>query len=614
MNKKWPLGVSKIDSRRYRFNVWAPFINLIEVHIVAPEDSYHALQKNSEGYHVGEAECGPGTRYLYRLDGDRQLPDPASYCQPDGVHGPSQIPSFEYEWHDDQWHGIMLHNYIIYELHVGTFSQDGNFESIISAIPFFKELGITAVELMPVAQFSGDRNWGYDGVYPFAVQSSYGGALGLKKLVDALHQNGLAVILDVVYNHLGPEGNYLQSFGPYFTDKYRTPWGMAVNFDGAESDEVRRYFIENALYWIREFHIDALRLDAVHGIFDFSAYPILQELTETIHEEALLSNGLVHVIAESDLNNSRLVKSLDLGGFGMDAQWNDDFHHILHALITGERLGYYQDFGTIDQMVRAYRDGYVYSGLKSAFRGRRHGNSSREIPAERFIVFSQNHDQVGNRMLGERLSELAPPEALKLAAGLVLLSPNIPLLFMGEEYAETAGFAYFVSHSDKNLLDAVRNGRKNEFSAFEWIKEPPDPVDPATFESSKLNLNLRSEAFHKVLFDFYKQLIDLRKSHPALRHLSKDELEVFGYEKQKALFVRRWFNDNEIICVFHFGDEGVSLTLPLPVGSWEKILDSAESTWAGPGTSVPAKLYSEGELLFNLRPFQLIVCTNTGDA
>ena len=316
---------------------------------------------------------------------------------------------------------------MLYELHVGTFTAQGTFDAIVPHLDELKDLGITSIELMPVAQFPGDRNWGYDGVYPFAVQNSYGGPEGLKRLVNACHQRGLAVTLDLVYNHLGPEGNYLQDFGPYFTDRYRTPWGSAINFDGPESDEVRRFFIENALYWVTEFRVDALRLDAVHGIFDFSALHFLQELAAAVHEQAEQLNRRIYVIAESDLNDVRIVRSPELGGYGLDAQWNDDFHHALHTLLTGERTGYYEDFGRIQDLAKAFAEGFVYSGAYSPARRRRHGNSSKDLAAPRFVVFAQNHDQVGNR---HRLSALVSFEWLKLAAAVVLLSPFIPLLFI----------------------------------------------------------------------------------------------------------------------------------------------------------------------------------------
>jgi maltooligosyltrehalose trehalohydrolase len=437
--KKWQnrLGAVYWGGGECQFHVWAPLAQKVEVHVVFPEERIIPLDRSEEGYHHARAEgVEPGHRYLYRLDDREERPDPASRFQPLGVHHASQVTDPRFPWSDNCWFGIPLRDYIIYELHVGTFTEEGTFEAIEAHLDYLKNLGITAIELMPVAQFPGDRNWGYDGTYPFAAQNSYGGPDALKRLVDLCHTKGLAVILDVVYNHLGPEGNYLRSFGPYFTDRYGTPWGEAVNFDGPHSDHVRRFFIENALYWLTEFHMDALRIDAVHAILDFSSRPFLEELGLAVREAARRVNRQLFLMPESALNDSRIIRSREMGGFGLDAQWNDDFHHALHALLTEERFGYYEDFGRFRDLVAAYRDGFVYSGQYSSYRKRRHGRSSRDIPSQRFIVFSQNHDQVGNRMQGERLSELVPFEALKLAAGTVLLSPFIPLLFMGEEYGE----------------------------------------------------------------------------------------------------------------------------------------------------------------------------------
>jgi maltooligosyltrehalose trehalohydrolase len=490
---------------------------------------------------------------------------------------------------------------------VGTFTPDGTFPAIIPHLHDLKNLGITAIELMPVAQFPGSRNWGYDGTYPFAVQNSYGGCEGLKRLVNRCHQAGLAVVLDVVYNHLGPEGNYLADFGPYFTDRYRGPWGSPINFDGPYSDEVRRYFIENALYWVTEFHIDALRIDAVHSLLDFSAQPFLQELALAVQEEARRLNRQVHLIPESDLNDTRLVRSRDLGGFGLDAQWNDDFHHALHTLLTGEDTGYYQDFGKLEHLVKSFRQGFVYTGEYSAYRRRRHGNSSGSISAERFVVFAQNHDQVGNRAQSERLAELVTFEAQKLAAGVVLLSPFIPLLFMGEEYGEIAPFHYFVSHSDPDLVEAVRRGRKNEFAAFGWQGEPPDPQDETTFLRSKLNHDLRSKGQHRILYEFYRELIRLRKESPVLRILDKDRMEVIGFEPEQVLWWRRWCAEEEAAAIFHFGKEKKSISLSLPAGNWRKQIDSADNTWRGPGSTVSLELVSEGEVSLSLPPESFIV-------
>lgn len=602
------LGAIYLGEGRCSFRVWAPRAQRVEARVVAPDQRMIPLQRGEQGYHQAVAESvRPGALYFYRLDGEKERPDPASRFQPQGVHGPSQVVDSQFSWDDASWSGLHLRDYIISELHLGTFTAEGTFAAVIPRLEQLKDLGVTVLELMPVGQFPGSRNWGYDGTYPFAVQNSYGGPDGLKHLVNACHQRGLAVVLDVVYNHLGPEGNYLADFAPYFTDRYRTPWGPAVNFDGPHSDEVRRFFIENALSWVTEFHVDALRIDAVQAILDFSAEPFLQELAEAIHARAERLNRRIYLIAESDLNNSRLIRAPEVGGFGLDAQWNDDFHHALHTLLTGERAGYYEDFGEIRHLVKAFRQGFVYSGEYSTYRRRRHGNSSRSLPAHRFVVFAQNHDQVGNRWRGDRLTRLVSLEALKLTAGVVLLSPFIPLLFMGEEYGETASFEYFVSHSDPGLIEAVRRGRREEFAAFRWQGVPSDPQGEDTFLRAKVNHELRRQGDHRVLFEFYREVMRLRKELPALNRLSLEHLEVDGLERERVLVLRRWSDSEEAGAIFHFGRTDVTLNVPLPRGRWHKLLDSAAPRWNGPGSAEPETLNSEGEISLTLPPWSWVL-------
>jgi maltooligosyltrehalose trehalohydrolase len=597
------LGATYLGNNRCRFEVWAPRAERVEVHTVAPQERTILLDKDSRGYHWGEAEgLGPGTRYFYRLDRQKDRPDPASRFQPQGVHGPSEIVDFAFDWHDRDWKGLPLEDYLIYELHTGTFTPEGTFDAAARRLDELKALGITVVELMPVGQFPGSRNWGYDGVYPFAVQASYGGPMGLKRFVDASHQRGLGVALDVIYNHLGPEGNYLAEFAPYFTDRYHTPWGSAINFDGPSSDEVRRYFIENALEWMTEFHFDALRLDAIHAIVDPSARPFLEDLGAAVHQEAERLGRHVHVIPESDRNDSRFATPCLSGGIGLDAQWNDDFHHALHTLLTDERSGYYEDFGRVEDLATSYREGYVYSGRFSKYRRRRHGNSSRHLEACQFVVFAQNHDQVGNRLLGDRLSQLVSFEALKLAAATVLLSPFVPLLFMGEEYGERAPFLFFTSHGDQALIEAVRKGRQDEFSAFRWQGEIPDPQDESTFLRSHLHWGLREEAQHRSLLEFHKELIRLRKTLAPLAHLSNRRLEVTSFEEQKVLAVRRWFEQDETVQIANFSASRADLSLPLPAGHWSKVLDSSDARWGGPGSAALDKIETEGEWSCSLPP------------
>ena len=606
------LGAIPLEDGHCRFRVWAPKAETLEVRLVSPLERLLPLTRGKDGYFYGICDnVAPGSRYFYRLDGSKERPDPASRFQPEGIHGPSQVISSSFPWTDQGWGGLSLANYVIYELHVGTFTPAGSFDAIINYLDELKELGVTALELMPVAQFPGTRNWGYDGVYPYAVQNSYGGPEGLKRLVDACHQRGLAVVLDVVYNHLGPEGNYLWDYGDYFTDRYRTPWGEAVNFDGPRSDEVRRFFIENALYWIRDCHIDALRLDGLHAIFDRSPQPFLAELAQAVHTQAERHNRRVYLMAESDLNDVRLIRSPELGGFDLDAHWNEDFHHALHTLVTPEQDGYYQDFGRLGQLAQAFREGFVYSGQFSPYRQRRHGSSSRGLPAERFVVFSQNHDQVGNRLRGERLSRLVSFEAQKLAAGAVILSPFVPLLFMGEEYGEIAPFYYFISHLDPALVAAVRRGRREEFAAFAWQAEPPDPQSEETFRRSKLDHDLKEQGNHTVLWKFYRELLRVRRALYACSCLGQNDLEVCQDEPQKVLWIRRPGGGQETALGMNFSDRPAASVFPWPTDRWTKLLDSAEADWGGPGSLVPAILPAEPSFNLTLPPHSLILLVRT---
>jgi maltooligosyltrehalose trehalohydrolase len=514
-----PPGPECKGAGRTRFALWAPRAKTVDLHLFSPEERVVSLSPSqaAEGYFQSVLNgVAPGARYKYRLDGKDEFPDPASRFQPEGVHGPSELVDDRFDWRDASWAGLSLSQYLIYELHVGAFTREGTFDSAISQLGYLRDLGVTALEIMPVAQFPGGRNWGYDGVYPYAVQNTYGGPLGFKRFIDAAHGHGFAVVLDVVYNHLGPEGNYLSRFGPYFTDRYHTPWGDAVNFDGPDSMGVRRYFISNAIRWITEFHVDAIRLDAVHAIFDHSSRHILADLADAVRRRASALGRRVHVFAESDMNDCRLVQKREDGGYGLDSQWSDDFHHSLHTVLTGEKSGYYADFGELRDLGKALASGFVYTGQFSKYRDRCHGSDSSSLPGYRFVVCSENHDQIGNRMLGDRLATHLTLAELKLAAGIVLLSPFIPLIFMGQEYGEPAPFLYFVSHSDPGLIEAVRNGRRNEFANFEWNGEVPDPQDERTFHRSRLNFAIRDRQPHAALLDFYRTAIRLRKSHPSL--------------------------------------------------------------------------------------------------
>ena len=592
------------------FRVWAPDCEQVEVHLVHPRDETVPLNSSVDGYFEANVkDVHPGTRYFFRLNGTRELPDPASRFQPDGVHKASEVMDPRFEWTDAGWYGIPLRDYIIYELHPGTYTSEGTFDSIIPHLQSLRELGITAIELMPVAQFPGARNWGYDGVYPFAVQNTYGGPLGLKRLVNAAHEAGLAVILDVVYNHLGPEGNYLGAYAPYFTERYKTPWGQALNFDGPDCDQVRQFFIENAIYWQSEFHIDALRLDAIHAIRDFSAVPFLQELVHRTLRNAESLNRRFYLIAETDMNMARHILPRHLGGYGLDAQWSDDFHHALHVLLTGEKTGYYEDFGGVLPLAKAWKQGYTFTGNYSKYRRHRHGSPPTHNSVRQFVVCSQNHDQIGNRLLGDRIGAITSFESQKLAASAVLLSPFIPLLFMGEEYGEPAPFQYFMSHSDPGLVQAVRAGRRHEFASFEWNGEIPDPQDESTFDACKLNHSLASNGHHKTLRDYYRELIKLRSQLGAISRAEKDTMDILVSEEESSLWVRYQSQSGDASVLLCFSKKLARVDLPFPSGRWIKRLDSAEEQWCGTGSPVPDEFASDGHAKLTLAPLSAVLFT-----
>jgi maltooligosyltrehalose trehalohydrolase len=584
--RRVPLGAIRQADGAWGFSVWAPGRQKVAVHLFGSRDRFIPMARNPYGYHqVLVSEIEPKSRYVYQLDGLQEYPDPASRFQPEGVHGPSELVELDaFPWTDANWKAPSLEESIFYELHVGTYSEVGSLDGVRAHLAELAGLGVTTIELMPVAQFPGLRNWGYDGVYPFAVQNSYGGPLALQRFVNAAHAQGLAVALDVVYNHLGPEGNYLGQFGPYFSDRYKTPWGQAINYDGPECGPVRQYFIENTLYWFEKYHIDILRLDAVHGIFDFGAFHILAELENQVELASKRLGRELHLVAESDLNDARILLPGEKGGHALPAQWSDDFHHSLHTLLTHETKGYYGDFGRVGHLASTLRDGWFYHGQYSQFRHRRHGNSPAGIPRSHFVVCNQNHDQVGNRARGERLSMLVNFEARKLAAGMTLLSPFVPLLFMGEEYGETAPFQYFTSLGDKDLVEAVRRGRREEFAEFGWSGEVPDPQDEATFANSRLRHGLRETDPHHALLLFYQELIRFRRAN----HLGADaDLEITENESQSILTVARTAERRRLLMIFNFGANEVRLPSVVRSRHWTTELHSADSQWLGPNNLFP---------------------------
>lgn len=518
---------------------WIP--NAAEVELVV-DGRRVAMTPGGDGWwSLDPSPLAHGSEYGFLLDGEGPYPDPRSPFQPQGVHGPSRwVDHGVFRWRDAGWRPPPLASGIVYELHVGTFTPDGTFDGVVDRLDHLLDLGVTHLELMPVAEFPGVRGWGYDGVDLWAPHHALGGPDGLKRLVDACHRRGLAVLLDVVYNHLGPDGNYLARYGPYFTDRYTTPWGEAVNLDGPGSDQVRRFLVDNAAMWLRDYHLDGLRLDAVHAFLDSSAIHLLEQLADEVHELGTHLGRPLVLVAESDLNDPRIVRSPAVGGYGLDAQWNEDFHHALHALLTGERDGYYRDFGRIADLARVLERGLCLDGRYSVYRRRRHGRRAADLSGHRFVGCLQNHDQVGNRARGERISHLVDPGLVRIGAALLLTSPFVPLLFQGEEWGASTPFQYFTDHQDAALAEAVRRGRRREFAAFGWpAEEVPDPQDPATWERSRLRWQERDREPHRSLLGWYRELVALRRRRPELTDGRLDRVRVELDEHRRWLAVRR---------------------------------------------------------------------------
>jgi maltooligosyltrehalose trehalohydrolase len=585
-----------------RFAVWAPRRQALSVRILDGAGATRAelpMARDADGLFTARADAAvapPGSDYVYVLPEVGPRPDPVSRHQPNGVHGPSRIVSVDaFPWTDRGWRGVPRADLIIYELHVGTFSPEGTFAGVAERLPYLRDLGITAVELMPVAAFPGDRNWGYDGVYLFAPHAAYGGPDGLKRLADACHAHGLALIVDVVYNHLGPEGNYLGDYGPYFTNRYRTPWGDALNFDGPDSDQVRRFFVDNALYWLTEYHADGLRLDAIQGIHDFSARPILQEIADAFHAEAARLGRDAWLIAESDLNDPRVIRPKDVGGLGLDAQWSDDFHHALHAVVTGNRRGYFGDFGRVADLGKALTASFVYDGQHAPHRRRRHGASAVAEPGDRFVSFIQNHDQVANAYQGKRLAQVAGHARQKVAAMLLFSAPALPLLFQGEEYADEAPFDYFTSHGDPALATAVREGRHAEY--LHLLEEGADmaawadPQAERTFRNCKLRWTCLERAPHADMLAFYRALIAARRRLAPLHNGRKDLARVEGDEAGRWLTILR--GDAAGGATFTCANMGdAPARIRFPEGTWRLVLATdgapAEATRGLQSTFAPS--------------------------
>lgn len=561
--------------------VWAPSRKSVRLKL-KEQQGLQDLTKDKFGYWELETkDLKPGMYYKILLDGALERPDPASLSQPEGVHSWSQaVDHSDFAWTDQSWSAPPLSQLILYELHVGTFTADGTFAGVMDKLDHLLQLGVNAIELMPIAQFPGERNWGYDGVFPFAPQNSYGGVGKLKQMVDKCHQKGIAVILDVVYNHLGPEGNYLADFGPYFTDKYHTPWGRSLNYDDQYSDHVRNFFLQNAIMWLEDYHFDGLRLDAVHAIIDTGPVHFLKELRLRVDELEGKTGKKYILIAESDLNDIRILEDYDNGGYGLQAQWADDFHHAVHTLATGEDMGYYRDFGRTDQLAKSIKQAFVYDGQYSENRKKTVGTQPQGMPPEKFVVCIQNHDQVGNRMLGDRLSKLVSFEMLKLAAGILLSAPYVPMLFMGEEFAEDQPFLYFVNHGSPDLIEAVRAGRRKEFEAFEWGGDVPDPQSPDTFLNSKLQWDYTENEQKSIMLSYYKALIKARKEG-LFASLAIDP-KIDYREENHFLTASSGEGKQAVFACLNFGTKAQSVSFPEGRHAWNKVIASPDLRWAGP--------------------------------
>lgn len=571
MKRSRTLGANLNQKGQCEFRVWAPYAQNLSLLLILKQGQVYQLPMRVESdnyYYLKLDNIAAGDRYYYCFN-DKKFADPASDYQPEGINGPSEVvlhSSFK------PWAAPALEEYIIYELHVGTFTKEGTFSAIIPYLAKLEELGINAIELMPIAQFSGARNWGYDGVFPFAVQNSYGTPESLKQLIKACHQHHISVILDVVYNHIGPEGNYFSQFGPYFTDKYQSPWGAAMNFDGQYSHQVRRYFIENAIHWLSDYGFDALRLDAIQAIIDNSAKPFLSELSDAVHALSEKLKFRFYLTAECDTNDLRPIRPVSAHGYGLDAVWSNDFHNSLHALLTDERQSFYVDFGDVDKLIKAYGEGFVYSGQYSEFRKKPYGTSSKDALSKSFIVALQNHDNIGNRVLGDRLSSILPRDKLKLAVGLLLTSPYIPMLFMGEEYGETAPFLYFIDHEGQELVRAVREGRAREFGIP--LTDTYDPKALSTFIDSKLNHKLRLECQHKLLMDYYKKLIQIRKREFNLNLFDKKNIRIDKSSDQKLLIIKFNYGVKDYLILASFASHTYEIATYLDDVDWDLLISS----------------------------------------
>ncbi len=591
-------GPRFLDDHRVAFRVWAPYQSQVKL-MVDGENQARPMQAQADGFH--ELICddlSPGALYYFQMGDHQRFPDPASRSQPQGVHGPSQLVRLDqHAWQDTGWHGLKLDELVLYECHLGTFTQAGTLGAAAEQLPYLKKLGVNAIELLPMGAFPGRRNWGYDGVLLYAPPACYGNPRDFQAFVDQAHQAGIAVILDVVYNHLGPEGNYFDHFGPYFSSRFSTPWGKALNFDGRDCDPVRAYFLENALYWLTEFHIDGLRLDAIDDIRDFSVTPLLEALSEQVEELARETGRRILLIGESSQNNPRWVTPRDRGGWGLNALWDDDLHHAMHAHATGERAGYYADFGSSAQLVETLQNGILAPGAYRHYRRRRHGRSFLGVADKHQIVFLQNHDQIGNRPDGARFHHLVGIDRTLQYAALYLISPFVPMLFMGEEYAAAQPFHFFIDYGDERLIDATRRGRKREFKEFGWQGRGGDPQNPETFKMSRLELSDHEHGQGAQVFAAYQRLLAARTTIRGLG-LLKSPSQV-NQHQNGTVFTRRFQKGAENWClVINQSDTAVAHeTLTLVQGE-------AVFYWAGETLhdTAPTDIAAGATLLWRAKP------------
>jgi maltooligosyltrehalose trehalohydrolase len=543
------------------FRIWAPRAQKLQLKLNEREP-FPMEGPDAKGWWcLAVQDAGPGNDYAFLVDDDpTPYPDPRSAWQPRGVHAASRIYDQKaFQWTDSCWHSPPLSAGIIYEMHIGTFSEEGTFDGAIRHLDYLTDLGITHIEVMPVNEFAGQRGWGYDGVFLFAPFEPYGGPDGFKRFVDACHAKNLAVVLDVVYNHFGPVGNYTNKFAPYLTERFHTPWGAAVNFNEGGSDEVRRFFCDNALMWLKDYHVDGLRLDATHEFIDRSAIHFMEQLSAEVERLGATLGRRFTLIAESDLNDPKFVRPREAHGYGMDAQWSDDFHHSLFTLLWCDPgRGYYDDFGTMEDLAKSLKGVFVYDGIYSSYRNHRHGRPVSDLSAHRFLGYIQNHDQVGNRAVGERVEHLAGMDAAKVALGIVLTAPFVPMLFMGEEFAASTPFLYFADHEEEEMRRLVSEGRKRDFEAFGWDESSiPDPEAPETFERSKLNWSEVHEGKHQCMLQWVKKLIDLRRTTMALNDGDLRTLKVACREESRLLVMER----GPVRVLANLGDDGVKVDL-----------------------------------------------------